>query len=66
GFWWSSTGIEYFRGYHEKLRAVNRADIERYIKTYITGKNRVAVALLSTEARKTSGLTEQDLIGGGK
>lgn len=66
GFWWSSTGIEYFRGYHEKLRAVNRADIERYIKTYITGKNRVAVALLSTEARKTSGLREQDLIGGGK
>lgn len=66
GFWWSSTGIEYFRGYHAKLRAVTRADINRYIKTYIQGKNHVAVALVSPEGRKRSGLTEQDLIGGAK
>lgn len=66
GFWWSSTGIEYFRGYHAKLRAVTRADINRYIKTYIHGKNHVAVALVSPEARKQAGLTEQDLIGGAK
>jgi zinc protease len=66
GFWWSSTGIDYFRGYHENLRAITRSDIDRYIKTYISGKNHVAVALLSSEARKLSGLTEQDLIGGGK
>jgi zinc protease len=66
GFWWSSTGIEYFRGYHAKLRAVTRADIDRYIKTYVQGKNHVAVALVSPEAKKQSGLTEQDLIGGGK
>lgn len=64
GFWWSSTGIEYFRGYHAKLRAVTRADINRYIKTYIHGKNRVGIALASPEGKKQANLTEQDLIGG--
>lgn len=64
GFWWSSTGIDYFRGYHAKLRAVSRADIDRYIKTYIQGKNHVVVALMSAEAKKQAGLAEADLIGG--
>ncbi|MBA3354280.1 MAG: insulinase family protein [Blastocatellia bacterium] len=66
GFWWSSTGIEYFRGYHAKLRAVTRADINRYIKMYIHGKNHIGIALASPEAKKLAGLTEQDLIGGVK
>lgn len=64
GFWWSSTGIDYFRGYHAKLRAVTRNDIERYIKIYIHGKNRVGIALASPESSKQANLTEQDLIGG--
>lgn len=64
GFWWSSTGIDYFRGYHAKLRAVTRDDINRYIKTYIHGKNHVGIALLSPESKKAANLTEQDLIGG--
>ena len=64
GFWWSSTGIDYFRGYHAKLRAVSRAEINRYIKTYIQGKNHVGGALVSPEGKKQAALTEQDLIGG--
>ena len=66
GFWWSSTGIEYFRSYHAKLRAVSRADINRYVKTYVQGKNHIAIALVSPEGKKQAGLTEQDLIGGAK
>ncbi|NOT48804.1 MAG: insulinase family protein, partial [Acidobacteria bacterium] len=66
GFWWSSTGIDYFRTYHAKLRAVTRADINRYVKTYIQGKNHVAIALVTAEGKKESGLTEATLIGGGK
>lgn len=66
GFWWSSTGIEYFRGYHAKLRAVTRDDINRYVKTYIQGKNHIAVALATSEGKKQSGLTDADLIGGVK
>ena len=64
GFWWSSTGIDYFRGYHAKLRAVSRRDIDRYIKTYVQGKNHVVVALMSADAKKQAALTEADLIGG--
>jgi zinc protease len=63
-FWWSSTGVDYFRGYHSKLRAVTRADINRYIKTYVHGKNHIGIALASPEGKKLAGLTEQDLIGG--
>ena len=62
-FWWSSTGIDYFRGYHKNLRAITRSDTDRYVRTYIQGKPHVAVALLSREDRAKSGLTEADLIG---
>ena len=62
-FWWSSTGIEYFRGYHKNLRAVSRAEINRYIRTYIKGKKHVGVALISKESQAKARLTEADLIG---
>jgi zinc protease len=65
GFWWSSTGVEYFRNYHAKLRGVTRADINRYIKDYIQGKNHVGIALASPDAKKQAALSDRDLIGGG-
>ncbi|MCA1609121.1 MAG: insulinase family protein [Acidobacteria bacterium] len=64
GFWWSSTGIDYFRTYHKKLRATTRDDINRYLKTYVQGKNHIALALLSPDAKKQTGLSVLDLIGG--
>ena len=63
GFWWSSTGIEYFRGYHQNLRAISREDTNRYIRTYIQGKPHIGVALLSKESQSVAGLTADDLIG---
>ena len=42
------------------------SDINRYIKTYIQGKNHIAIAMVSPEGRKQAALTEQDLIGGAK
>ncbi|QQS32020.1 MAG: insulinase family protein [Acidobacteriota bacterium] len=62
-FWWSSTGIEYFRGYHQMLRATTRADINRYVRTYIKGKPHITVALISSDAQRQAGLTAADLIG---
>lgn len=64
GFWWSSTGIEYFRGYHKNLRSVSRADINKYIKTYIQGKPHIGIALIAPGAKQAANITEQDLIGG--
>jgi zinc protease len=62
-FWWSSTGIEYFRGYHKALRAVNRMEITRYINTYVHGKPHIGVALISAESQALAGLKAEDLIG---
>lgn len=62
-FWWSSTGIEYFRGYHKNLRAVSRKEISDYVSRYIQDKPHVGIAMLSGEAKNASKLTEKDLIG---
>src|SRR5262249_53687987 len=64
GFWWSSAGLDYFRGYLKRLRATSRADISRYVTTYIQGKPHVGLALLSQESLRASGLTAADLLGG--
>lgn len=63
GFWWSSTGIDYYRGYYKNLRATSREDIKRYISTYILGKPHVGVALVSSADQEKAKLTEVDLIG---
>jgi len=63
GFWRSSAGIEYYRGYQNNLNAMTRADINHYITTYIIGKPHVGLALMSSDAKAASKLTEADLIG---
>jgi zinc protease len=63
GFWWSSTGMDYYRGYYKNLRAVSRADIKKYVSTYIQGKPHVGVALISPDAQTSAKLTAEDLIG---
>ncbi|MCA1616243.1 MAG: insulinase family protein [Acidobacteria bacterium] len=63
GFWWASTGLDYFRGYLANLRRTSRADINRYVATYIQGKPRVGLALMSDETQRRAQLTEQDLTG---
>jgi zinc protease len=62
-FWWASTGLDYFRGYLGNLRRTSRADISRYLTTYIQGKPHVGIALISDESQKQSQLTPQDLTG---
>ena len=62
-FWWSSTGVDYFRGYYKNLRAVSRADINRYVTTYIKNKPHVGIALVSPAVKTKANLTEEDLIG---
>ena len=64
GFWWSTTGIDYFRGYHKNLRAITREDLLRYIKTYIQNKPHIGLVLISPEQQKIANLTPEDLIGG--
>jgi len=62
-FWWASTGIDYFRGYLPTLRRTSRADISRYITTYIQGKPHISLVLISEEAQKQAQLKPEELIG---
>jgi zinc protease len=62
-FWWASTGLEYFRGYLPRLRATSRADISRYVTTYIQGKPHVGLALVSPDAQARIKITPEELIG---
>jgi zinc protease len=63
GFWWSSTGTEYYSGYYNNLRAIKRGDINKYISTYMTGKPHIGLAMMSSAAQRAANLTEADLIG---
>jgi len=62
-FWWSSTGLDYFRTYLPNLRRTSRADISRYITTYIQDKPHVGLALISPEAQEQVKLTPEELMG---
>lgn len=62
-FWWASTGLEYFRGYLPRLRATSRADISRYVTTYIQGKPHVGLALMSNEAQSRIQIQPEELTG---
>jgi zinc protease len=62
-FWWASTGLDYFRGYLPRLRATSRADISRYITTYIQGKPHVGLALMSNDAQSKLKIQPEELMG---
>jgi zinc protease len=63
GFWWASTGLDYFRGYLGNLRRTSRADISRYVTSYIQGKPRVGIVMMSDEAQKSVQLKAEEVIG---
>jgi zinc protease len=59
-FWWTSAGIEYYRTYLEKTRAVTPKDIERYMRAYVLGKPYVLSVMVSKEM-EAQGLTRAAL-----
>lgn len=62
-FWWASTGLDYFRGYLGNLRKTSRADISRYVTTYLQGKPHVGLVLISEEAQSQIQLKPEEVIG---
>jgi len=62
-FWWASTGLEYFRGYLPRLRTTSRADVSRYVTTYIQGKPHIGLALMSNEAQGRIKIQPEELVG---
>lgn len=62
GFWWSVSSLDYFMGYIDQMAQQRITDLMRYTKTYISGKPRVTNVLLPKEARRTIGLTQEELL----
>lgn len=47
---WSSAGVDYYLGYDAKLEAQTRADIQRFVSTFITGRPMVVSVLMAPDA----------------
>lgn len=61
-FWWASTGLDYFRGYQRNLKAMTRADISRYLTTYVQNRPHVALVLLSEAEQRELQLKDSELL----
>jgi zinc protease len=62
GFWWATAGLQYYRGYIENLRTVDRGRMARYLRRYVQGRPLVAGVLISPEDAAAIGLDEQELL----
>jgi zinc protease len=62
-FWWSVTGLDYFLGYVDAMARQTSAELQAYARKYIVGKPHVTGVLLSPQARRKLGLTEEELAG---
>jgi zinc protease len=67
-FWWTSAGLPYYQGYVDNLRKVTRADIARYLDTYMLDKPFVFGAMVSPQMAKDQHLDQAhfDALVGGK
>jgi zinc protease len=55
-FWWAVAGLDYYTGYLDNLSKVSRADIKKYIETYVYKKPYVLGIFISEEDQKAIGL----------
>lgn len=63
GFWWSVANLEYYMGYVDNMAKQSINDLRAYARKYIVGKPRVTGVLLSPDAKRALGITEQELVG---
>lgn len=65
GFWWTVTGLDYYRNYVPNMQKVTRADIAAYVRKYIIGKPHVTALLISPQERAKLGITPAQLMDNG-
>ena len=51
-FWWASAGLDYYRGYEDNVGKATRADVARFLDTYVLGKPYVLAVMVSPETAK--------------
>jgi zinc protease len=49
-FWWTSAGLDYYRGYIDHVKKVTRAEIAAFLDGYVLGKPYVFGAMVPPEA----------------
>lgn len=54
---WSVAGLDYYRGYVDKVRAQTPADVQRFVQTYLTGKPMTVTILVSPDVRRSMSAT---------
>lgn len=57
-FWWTSAGLDYYRGYVDNCYKVTRADFARYLDTYMIGHPFVFGVMVSPEMAKEKNLDQ--------
>ncbi len=62
GFWWSVAGLEYYMGYVDNMGKQSLDDLRAYARKYIVGKHRVVGVLVDPGARRSIGLTIEQLL----
>jgi len=61
GFWWSVSGLEYYMKYVDEMARRTPAQLQEYARKYIIDRPHVVGVMLSPEARRQLGLTEDEL-----
>jgi zinc protease len=51
-FWWTSAGLPYYYGYLDHVRKATRAQMARFVDTYITGKPFVLGVMVSPQMKQ--------------
>jgi zinc protease len=51
-YWWCSTSLDFSTDYDDNMQKITRADIQRYLKKYITDKPLVAGLIINDDMNK--------------
>ncbi|HEX4462868.1 MAG TPA: pitrilysin family protein [Polyangia bacterium] len=57
-FWWTSAGLDYYRGYLARVNAVQRADIAKFVDGFMTQKPFVLGVMVSPDMAKDQHLDQ--------
>ncbi len=57
-YFWTSASPEYYTDYIDNIMKISRADIQKYISNYITGKHYVAGIIINPEMNKAANTSQ--------
>ncbi len=62
GFWWSVVGLDYYFNYVDEMAKQKASDLVKYAQTYILDRPHVTGVLISADARRRIGLSQEELV----